>query len=223
VGLTGCGASALAARLTLDTARVDEFTAWRMGAELLRGSLGSAAYLLVSVGTGTSALLVRGASVQRVGGTALGGGTLAGLGLALVGTGSFDELAALAGRGDRRRVDLLLSDIYDAEESPLPGAMTAAAFARLARRPSPAPEPADLAHAIVGLVGENVGLICAGLAQAAGVDEIVFGGSALRGNPALANLLKGVCLACGRRPVLLENGEFAGALGALNVAAQGGP
>ncbi len=155
---------------------------------------------------------------QAVGGTALGGGTLLGVAAALLGNGSFDELVDLAQRGKRARVDLLLSDIYAAEDSPLPGAMTAASFGKLTRQSGLPAGPEDLASAIVGLVGENVGLICAGLARLASVDEIVFGGSTLRGNPALGDLLRVVCLANGCRGVLLPNGEFAGAMGALTLA-----
>ena len=50
--------------------------------------------------------------VERVGGTALGGGTVVGLGKLLLGVESFAELAAMAERGDRRTVDLLVGDVY---------------------------------------------------------------------------------------------------------------
>ena len=91
-------------------------------------------YLLVSVGTGTSILLVDGASVTRIGGTALGGGTLLGLAAGLLGTSDFDEIAALAQRGSRQTVDLLVSDIYPAGGIALAGDLTAANFGKYARR-----------------------------------------------------------------------------------------
>jgi type II pantothenate kinase len=217
VGLTGGGALRIARLLASDTACVNEFEAWREGARqmLEREGLGAARFLLVSVGTGTSAMLVDAGAVRRVGGTALGGGTLVGLGAALLGTGEFARIAALAARGDRRRVDLLVSDIYPEGELPLPGRINAASFAKLARDPGRRAQASDLAHALMGLVGENVALICAGLAAAAGVERIVFGGSALRANPALTAILGGACRALGRDPVFLPEGEFAGALGAL--------
>lgn len=220
VGLTGGGAARLARLLKSDTARVREFDAWAAGSrEQLReaGVDPAEPYLLVSLGTGTSAMLVDGDRVTRVGGTALGGGTLAGLGAALTQKTSFEELTALASRGDRRRVDLLVADIYPEGELPLPGELNAASFAKLRPRGSARHEPADLAHAVMGLVGENVGLICAGLANHLGVDRIVFGGSTLRGNAPLCEILGSVCAALGRTPRFLTEGQFAGALGALEL------
>jgi type II pantothenate kinase len=225
VGVTGGGALPLARCLSLDTTAVGEFEAWGVGSRALLQQDGRASgerHLLVSLGTGTSAMLVDGERVARVGGTALGGGTLLGLGAALTGLADFDRLVSLAAGGDRRRVDLLVSDIYRAGEPPLPGDLTAASFGKLAAAaPGETPAPRDLAHAVVGLVGENVALICCGLAHGAGVKRIVFGGSTLRGNPVLVDLLRVLCTAMGREPVFLRDGEFAGALGALAIAQRG--
>ena len=52
---------------------------------------------------------------------------------ALFGERDFDAIAALAQRGDRRRVDLLVSDIYPDGDFLLPGDVNAASFAKLAR------------------------------------------------------------------------------------------
>jgi type II pantothenate kinase len=220
VGLTGGGAPRLAGLIRLDTMPVGEFDAWAAGArELLRmqGAASDAAFLLVSVGTGTSALRVEGGRALRVGGTALGGGTLLGLGAALTGLVDFDELVALADAGERGRVDLQIADVYPEGLAELPGAATAASFGKLARIAARGDrsDPRDLAGALVGLVGENVALLCNALAAQAGVRRIVFGGSALRGNRPLAGLLAGITAALGREAVLLANGEYAGALGAL--------
>jgi len=64
---------------------VKEFDAWASGSGRMMAEVGidpAEPYLLVSLGTGTSAMLVRPGSVSRVGGTALGGGTVVGLGAA---------------------------------------------------------------------------------------------------------------------------------------------
>ena len=50
------------------------------------------------------------------------------------------------------------------------------------RRDPKSQDPSDLAGALIALVGENVGLICVGLAKAAGVERIVYGGTTLRNN-----------------------------------------
>jgi type II pantothenate kinase len=231
VGLTGGGASALQARLGAppgrapEALRVNEFAAWGSGAALLLREQQVAAdepYLLVSLGTGTSVLLVDGLSVSRVGGTALGGGTVVGLGALALDTVDFAEIAGLAARGDRRAVDLLVSDIYRPGEFALTGDLTAANFGRLARGGRDAARAEDLAHAIVGLVGENVALVCAGLALPRGLRRVVFAGSTLRGNPALADVLLRITSAFGREALVLEGGEFAGALGALHLAVSAG-
>jgi type II pantothenate kinase len=220
VGLTGGGAASLARRLPFDTAQVGEFDAWRAGASALLGAGPDARYLLVSVGTGTSMMLVDGATVLRIGGTPLGGGTLTGLGARLVGTSDFGELCALAERGDRRGVDLLVSDIYaDDGAPPLAADLTASSFARLARPDGAGARPEDLARALAVMIGENVALIAGGLAAAAGAQRVVFAGSTLRGNPALRAAIDNILGRFARAPEFLEQGEFGGALGALLVAA----
>jgi type II pantothenate kinase len=224
IGATGGGAAMLARSLKSEVAQVNEFAAWGAGAATLlaeAGRDGLQRYLLVSVGTGTSILLVDGVSVSRVGGTALGGGTLLGLSAGLLGTGEFQEIVALAARGSRRSVDLLVSDIYPAGGIALAGDLTASNFGKYARqlRDGHTIDRADVAHAIMGLIAENVALICSGVAAAAQVTRVVFGGSTLRENPPLAVLLGYFLRAFGRDPIFLPHGEFAGALGALRIAA----
>jgi type II pantothenate kinase len=216
VGLTGGGAAELAGLLPMDTARIDEFSAWGRGASRLLEAEGmpSRRYLLVSVGTGTSAMLVDEGKTTRVGGTALGGGTVMGLGSALAGTSRFEELVALAVAGDRRRVDLLVSEVGDV---PLPGDVTASCFAKLGRNGAPS-DPQDVAHALMGLVGENVALICNALAAVNEVERIVYVGGTLRANRPLADILHGLTRVLGREPLMPRDGEFGGALGALELA-----
>jgi type II pantothenate kinase len=226
VALTGGGALRLAQQLGLEGAPVNEFEAWGAGARAILRRAGREAperFLLVSVGTGTSAMLVGEAGAVRVGGTALGGGTLAGLAAALVGTSDFDAVTRLAQSGDRRRVDLLVGDIYPPDVLPLPGEINAASFAKLARSSPEVPsDPRDLAHAIMGLIGENVALICGGLAAAAGVARIVYGGATLRNNPAITDILRALAPAHACEATILRDGEFTGALGALEIAAPAG-
>jgi len=219
LGLTGAGAGELARRLATESVRVTEFSAWGTGVRRLLAAQRpdvTEPYLLVSLGTGTSVLLAQGLGVSRVGGTALGGGTLMGLGGLLLGGASFAEILALAAKGDRRRVDLLVSDIYRPGEIALMGDATAANFGKPRVHDNAAPE--DLANAIMGLLGENVALICTGLAAAHGVRRIVYGGSTLRGNKPLRDVLLLITAAFGREPLFLDEGEFAGALGALELA-----
>ena len=225
LGLTGGGGAELVNRFARSASvlKVNEFAAWGSGARaLLRHSAADleAPFLLVSVGTGTSAMLVDGMSVSRIGGTALGGGTVLGLGRALLGPIGFADLCELARLGSRNCVDLLVSDIYGPGQIPLKEDLTAANFGRLAQSSETPLEPADLAAGVMGLVGENVALITAGLALWARVRPIVFAGSTLRGNPVLAEVLLSVTALLGRQALILEDGEFCGALGALELASR---
>jgi type II pantothenate kinase len=223
IGLTGGGASELARRLPRESVRVNEFTAWGAGAAALLDAEGRDAphpFLLVSLGTGTSVMLADRGSVTRIGGTALGGGTVMGLGGLLLGISDFDELCALAARGDRRSVDMLVSDIYAPGEISLrAGDITASNFGKLRLGSGPRPSAEDIAAAIMRLVGENVALICGGLAASHPIRHVVFGGGTLRSNPSLREVLRLIASAYGYEPVFLERGEYAGAVGALELAA----
>lgn len=216
LGLTGSGGAILAGRLpkAIETVRVDEFTAWADGARGLVA--GASRFLLVSLGSGTSILRVDGDDVRRVGGTALGGGALLGLGITLAGIADFDEIVALAGRGDRRKVDLFISEIGEVK---LPDAFIASSFGRLAREGSSVDaSPADLLQAAIGLVAENVAWIAAALASAHDCELVAYGGSTLRDNPLLVALLEGVTRVGGHTPVFLPDAGFIGALGAMGRA-----
>jgi len=163
----------------------------------------------VSLGTGTSVLSVEDGHVARVGGTALGGGTVLGLGKLLLGVESFAELTALAERGDRRSVDLMVGDVYRSTDAPLLRDLTAASFAKLAST-----EPEDLASALMGLVGENVALLCGGFARHSSIEGVVYCGSTLSENPPLRRIVAEITTLFGHRPCFLAGGAFCGAVGA---------
>lgn len=225
VGLTGGGARRLAQSLDMPVTEVDEFAAWGAGGAALVSQAREdhdTPFLLVSLGTGTSVLLVDGDSTHRVGGTALGGGTLLGLGSALCDCTDFEELCLLAEKGSRSTVDLMLSDVYPDADRPLLLAadITASCFARLSHPTATGPKPSreDLAAAIMGLIGENVALLCSGLAKQCDVTPIYFGGSTLRKNTNLAAILTTLTTALGHPSLVIPQGEFAGARGALEIA-----
>jgi len=220
VAATGGGAQQLEAGLAglagVAVCSFPEFQAWGRGVAVLAKLEGLGlpeSYLVVSLGTGTSVLWVRGERCERVGGSALGGGSLLGLGQLLLETGSFERIAELACGGDRRRVDLLVGDIYRGQDTPLPRDLNAASFGKIDSR-----EPADLAHALMGLLGENIALICGELARARDVDAIVYCGSTLSGNPVLSQTLDLVSRTLGRTALFPAAGAFGGAIGAASLA-----
>jgi type II pantothenate kinase len=214
---TGGGAARLERELSgVRVHTVPEFAAWARGAPLLAAREGldlPAHYLLVSLGTGTSVLSLDHGRATRVGGSALGGGTLLGLGRLLLGVETFDEICALAARGDRRRVDLLVGDIYPSGEIPLPPDLNASSFAKLDSR-----DPADLAHALMGMLGENIALICGTLARSHAAQAVVYCGSTLLQNTELREILRWVTAAYGAQPHFLDAGAYCGAFGAAALA-----
>jgi type II pantothenate kinase len=233
VAATGGGATPLSDRLAPSrlVAVVDEFAAGGAGEPLLAGRAGLQLHdphLLVSLGTGTSILRMGGdGTVARVGGTALGGGTLRGLGRLLLGTDDHDRLVALAAAGDRRHVDLLVGDLYRPGGIALVPDLTAANFGKAHE-----PRAADVAHALLGLVGENVALLAGQIAVAltsaaeGGTvrrrPDVVYAGSTLRNNPLLVEILASVTGLVGAQASFLPFGEFTGALGALSRIRSGG-
>lgn len=75
-------------------------------------------YLLVNIGSGVSMIKVSGPNkFQRVGGTHLGGGTFWGIMSLLTGARTFDDMLAMADRGDNSGVDMLVGDIYGMDYS----------------------------------------------------------------------------------------------------------
>jgi type II pantothenate kinase len=72
------------------------------------------------------------------------------------------------------------------------------------------------------MVGENVALLVGGLSLVVGVEHVVFGGSTLRGNTTLRAALSDYLARFGRTPTYLDEGAFAGALGARRLAAAEG-
>jgi type II pantothenate kinase len=219
--LTATGAGAGRLQNALEGARpvalTDEFEAWGEGERvLLRRAdfVPTTPHLLVSLGTGTSILRVGPRDrVVRAGGTGLGGGTLRGFGQLLLGQADHDALSTLAAKGDRRRIDLLVKDLYQSGEIALQGDLTASNLGHISSR-----ESRDIAHAITGLVGENVALLAAALSKqeaTPGPLDVVYAGSTLVRNVALKDILAFATSVGGARARFLPHGEFVGAVGAL--------
>ena len=131
----------------------------------------------------------------------------------MLGASSFREIMELAARGYRHRVDLLVGDIYPDGKAPLPPQITAASFGKLAST-----QPEDLAHALIGLLAENIGMICAHLGRMHRVSTVVYGGSTLSDNPQLQETLSLMTRAFAGSAHFLHHSAFCGAIGAAALA-----
>ena len=80
------------------------------------------------------------------------------------------------------------------------------------------PRGRQMVQELMGLVGENVAIICASLARAAGVKTIVYCGSTLDANRALEQVLSMATRLFGAEPVYLAQGAYCGAFGAAALA-----
>ena len=118
--------------------------------------------MLVNIGSGVSILSVKGPDdYKRVYGTSLGGGTFLGLCCLLTGCNTFEEAMALAAKGDNRKADKLVRDIYggDYERFGLSGDIVASSFGQmnLAEKRKDA-KPEDLARATLVTITNNIGV-----------------------------------------------------------------
>ena len=168
------------------------------------------------MGTGTAFVSARVDSFIHFGGTALGGGTLCGLGVRLLGTDDVAAIVGLAASGDLHRVDLYVGDISREAIGDLGREITAANLGRLGMSTS----PADLALGLLNLVVQNVALMAAAAARLAGVDTVVLNGTlaTVPQAPGMAGL---VAELTGIRFVVPEGAAYATAIGAALSAAGG--
>lgn len=194
---------------------VNEFEAMAEGARYLLEQefhLLHEEFILISIGTGTSIYHVTPSNFERVIGTGIGGGTFIGLGTLLAGTSNFTELVERAGSGDRKKIDLLVRDIYGSNETPLIGDLTAANFGK-AHLSQDATKDDQLASTIQ-LIAETIILLANQVAQIKDVSKLVFVGSTLSGNHMLRKVLGEFSQSLGREALFPTNGAFAGAIGA---------
>ena len=165
---------------TLDGVPVDgvnEVTAIGRGGLYLAG-LSEA--LVVSAGSGTAMVAARAGDVHHATGSAVGGGTLQGLGKLLLGTADALEIDALAVRGDSNAVDLTLLEATGGVLGRLPPDANAVNFGRIVRKskddPAWSPSREDVAAGLVLMIGQVIAVIAINAARAEGLSQIVVVG-----------------------------------------------
>lgn len=193
---------------------VDEMTAIGLGGlALARAPRG----LVVSAGTGTAMVAAQDNAARHVTGSAVGGGTMLGLGALLLNTTDPHEIDALALAGDRNGVDLSIAEAIGGKIAGLPPSATASNFGRMGRLPSLKPSRQDLAAAILTLVAQTISVIAINAARAENMPHIIFIGHMMdmaymrRACKAVAGLYRA-------KFILPQNAGSATALGALVAA-----
>jgi type II pantothenate kinase len=133
--------------------------------------------LVVSAGSGTAMVAARHGAAAHVTGSAVGGGTLQGLGRLLLGETDPQAIDRLALQGDANHVDLTLVEAVGAAVGRLPVSANAVNFGRVAQAGGlPLPVPRDIAAALVRLVGQVIAVIAINAARAEGLERIVVTG-----------------------------------------------
>jgi type II pantothenate kinase len=187
-----------------------------------RGALAAAGVeraLAVSCGTGTAMVVAdAGAGTYRhVTGTPVGGGTLEGLGSALLGVSMASEIAAMASRGDASQVDTTLGEVLGGGLGGLPPRATAVSLGRLAALGGRA-GPDDLAAGLTTMVAQTIGLLALNAKAAHGLPHAVFVGRVAT-LPFVRSMVQAVFAVYGvEAPLFPEGGDHAVALGAAHAA-----
>lgn len=148
---------------------------------------------------------------KRVGGTSLGGGTLWGLLSLITGARTFDDMLALADRGDNTAVDMLVGDIYGAgtgySKIGLKSTTIASSFGKVYKMKRDAEQqaedgggltngdgdgdgaestaafrPEDVSRSLLYAVSYNIGQIAYLQSTVHSLPHIYFGGSFIRGH-----------------------------------------
>lgn len=136
--------------------------------------------LVVSAGSGTAIVAARRGDVHHATGSAVGGGTLQGLGRLLLGTADPIEIDALAGQGDSNGVDLSLIEATGGVLGRLPADANAVNFGRVARMshvdPAWRAKREDVAAGLVLMIGQVIAVIAINAARAEGLEHIVIVG-----------------------------------------------
>lgn len=212
LAVTGSQHGRLPARIgKLSCLHVNEADAAGRGALVLSGKNRA---LVVSSGTGTAMIAARPEACKHVFGTAVGGGTLQGLGRLTLGTGDYAEIDDLASAGNPAGADLTIVDAIGARLNHLPEDMTAVNLGKVGRGMATSRE--DLAASLVTLVAQTISLIAISTSRAEKLEPILFVGNLLE--------MHSVRVACERVAALygtqfafVTDGGWAGATGALHA------
>jgi type II pantothenate kinase len=164
------------------------------------------------MGTGTAFAAVREGQVTHLGGTPMGGGSFAAIARRVDPTLTYGEMIERAARGDRRNVDLMVSDAYPDGIGRIGGNMTAAHLAK---------GDGSLADFLAGLLnmhGENIAQIAAGRGLVTEIRRVVLAGGFAHDNDALVASMTGMLRLFGVSCDVAPNAGFAGAIGAALMA-----
>jgi type II pantothenate kinase len=169
-------------------------------------------YIVVNIGTGTSFFIADDRNFTRVLGSGIGGGMFMGLGSRLTDVTDFAELVRLAAKGQRESLDLMVRDIYEDQETPVSGNLTASNFAKYKKGKT---NDKDVLRSLSNMMAETIILLANQLSIRHNVQSIVFIGGTLSGNTPLKEDLSQFKEMLDYHAIFPDNAGFTGSLGAL--------
>jgi type II pantothenate kinase len=171
IGVTGGKSSELDDSINeIKIVKVNEIDAIGLGAKKLY-SMKDESALVVSAGTGTACVHVQGNNFSHLGGIAVGGGMLEGLGTLLFKNSNGLEINGFANSGSRAELDLLIGDVVN-KIGNLSPEITAVNFGKAKSSSSDTIE--NTAAALCNMIGEVIGTVAYLNALLVGSDKVCF-------------------------------------------------
>lgn len=205
--ITGAGASRIHKNIfNIPTEKTDEISAIGYGGMFLSKREKS---IITNIGTGTAILEVRKGKIIHIGGTGVGGGTIIGLAKELLDTTSFSHILDLAGKGDLKKVDLVIEDIVESNISFLKMESTASNFGKMLDTA----KKEDIAIGLINLVYQVVGMLSVFAAKGTNNSIVVVTGNGSN-NPLGQKILMDISDIYKIEFVFPNDAEFATAIGA---------
>ena len=156
IGVTGGKSSDLDDSMDkIKIIKINEIDAIGLGAKKLYG-IGDESALVVSAGTGTACVHIQGNDFNHLGGIAVGGGMLEGLGSLLFKNSNGLEINEFADQGSRAELDLLIGDVVN-KIGNLSPEITAVNFGQA--KNSSADTMENTSAALCNMVGEIIGTV----------------------------------------------------------------
>ena len=172
--------------------------------------------IVVSLGTGTALVHAKaGQSINYLGGTGVGGGTLMGLCKQMLNMDDIDHIVELANGGDLNNIDLRIKDISKKSDfGGLPDIMTAANFGKI----SDMATREDKALGVIIMVFEVAGMLAVFAARNHGIKDIVLTGN-LTGVPQSKTVFNTLNSMFGVNFTIPQYAQYSTVIGAALLAA----
>ncbi len=206
--LTGAGSASITKPLYgLKCEHVPEFSCIGRGGIYLSG-LDEA--IVVSMGTGTALIhSKKDGTLEYLGGTGVGGGTLVGLSRQMLGMSEIKHIEELCAGGDLGNIDLRVRDIVKSSYSDMSDDLTAANFGNV----SDIATKNDIALGIVNMVSETIAMMSIFAARNFGLKDIVLTGNLTTMKP-VREVFSAMQPIFGVNFIIPENSQFGTVIGA---------